>query len=212
MRRAQGPLFALLRSTFYSRFSNFVDSGRRKAWFNPPASGAGDRRFKSGRPDLLQYRCGQTVRQRPVKASIGGSTPPAGACICSRSRCPRGAARSARHPVKLEKGVRLPSGLFRGRMVRGQVRPASDSWLACIDCLLRTVPRRGRCPIGSRKVAGYGWPGRTANAVFLRGMGVRIPCLPHRRPDGEMDDHASLLTRCSGFESWSGQCLMVFVV
>ena len=28
------------------------------------------------------------------------------------------------------------------------------------------------------KVAGYGWPGRTANAVSLRGMRVRIPCLP----------------------------------
>jgi hypothetical protein len=24
------------------------------------------------------------------------------------------------------------------------------------------------------------------------------------RPGGEMDDHASLLTRCSGFESWPG--------
>ena len=31
---------------------------------------------------------------------------------------------------------------------------------------------------GRGKVAGYGLPGRTANAVFLREMGVRIPCLP----------------------------------
>src|SRR4051812_33538606 len=31
-----------------------------------------------------------------------------------------------------------------------------------------------------RKVAGYGWPGRTANAVSPRGMKVRIPCLPLR--------------------------------
>lgn len=29
-----------------------------------------------------------------------------------------------------------------------------------------------------RKVAGYGWPGRGANAITLRGMRVRIPCLP----------------------------------
>ena len=55
------------------------------------------------------------------------------------------------------------------------------------------------------KVAGYGWPGRTANAVSLRGMGVRIPCLPLYCPDGEEDDHASVLTRSPGFESWSGR-------
>ena len=57
------------------------------------------------------------------------------------------------------------------------------------------------------KVAGYGWPGRTANAVSPRGMRVRIPCLPLRRPDGEEDDHASVLTRSPGFESWSGHRL-----
>jgi hypothetical protein len=32
------------------------------------------------------------------------------------------------------------------------------------------------------KVAGYGWPGRTANAVSPRGMRVRIPCLPLDQP------------------------------
>ena len=42
------------------------------------------------------------------------------------------------------------------------------------------------------------------------GMRVQIPCLPlvKGRPDrldGEMDDHTLLLTRHSGFESWSGQ-------
>jgi hypothetical protein len=35
------------------------------------------------------------------------------------------------------------------------------------------------------KVAGYGWPGRTANAVSLRGMRVRIPCLPLDLFEGE---------------------------
>jgi hypothetical protein len=55
-----------------------------------------------------------------------------------------------------------------------------------------------------RKVAGYGWPGRFAKAVSPRGMRVRIPCLPLARPDGEVDHHASLLTRSPGFESWSG--------
>jgi hypothetical protein len=54
------------------------------------------------------------------------------------------------------------------------------------------------------KVAGYGWPGRTANAVSPRGMRVRIPCLPLHRPDGEEDNHTSVLTRSPGFESWSG--------
>ena len=29
-----------------------------------------------------------------------------------------------------------------------------------------------------RKVAGYGWPGRTANACPREGMRVQIPCLP----------------------------------
>jgi hypothetical protein len=36
------------------------------------------------------------------------------------------------------------------------------------------------------KVAGYGWPGRIANACSLRGMRVRIPHLP-LGPDGEME-------------------------
>src|SRR3954447_1128260 len=35
-------------------------------------------------------------------------------------------------------------------------------------------------------------------------MRVRIPCLPHPRPDGETEDHTSVLTRSFGFESWSG--------
>jgi hypothetical protein len=54
------------------------------------------------------------------------------------------------------------------------------------------------------KVAGYGWPGRTANAVSPRGMRVRIPCLPLKCPDGKEENHASVLTRSAGFESWSG--------
>jgi hypothetical protein len=35
-------------------------------------------------------------------------------------------------------------------------------------------------------------------------MRVRIPCLPLERPDGEEENHTSVLTRSPGFESWSG--------
>ena len=43
-----------------------------------------DRRFKSDRPDLIQFdkqifRCGQTVRQPPVKRRSAGSIPATGA-------------------------------------------------------------------------------------------------------------------------------------
>ena len=70
----------------------------------------------------------------------------------------------------------------------------------------RQAGNPGSIPGGStdiRKVAGYGLPGRFAEPCDLRVMWVRIPCLP-LCPDGEMDNHVSLLTRCSGFESWSG--------
>jgi hypothetical protein len=60
-----------------------------------------------------------------------------------------------------------------------------------------------------RKVAGYGWPGRFAKPCdSTRVVWVRIPCLPLevvkcQRLDGETDDHSLVLTRSSGFESWS---------
>ena len=46
---------------------------------------------------------------------------------------------------------------------------------------VRQTGNPGSIPGGStdkRKVAGYGLPGRTANACPLTGMRVRIPCLP----------------------------------
>jgi hypothetical protein len=57
------------------------------------------------------------------------------------------------HPLKVEKGVRLPSGLIPYEKENGLwlVLAASQSGPKCIDCLLPTVPRRGRCPIGSHK-------------------------------------------------------------
>ena len=55
-----------------------------------------------------------------------------------------------------------------------------------------------------RKVAGYGWPGLGANECARMGVRVRIPCLPLIFPDGEAEDHTSVLTRSPGFESWSG--------
>ncbi len=84
-----------------------------------------------------------------------------------------------------------------------------------------------------RKAAGYGWPGPVASGCALAGVRVRIPRLPLSiasvpmvkwrsrlgpnetfrvrflvgtwpDPDGEADDHPSLLTRGPGFESRSG--------
>jgi hypothetical protein len=54
---------------------------------------------------------------------------------------------------------------------------------------VRHTGNPGSIPGGStdiRKVAGYGLPGRTANACPLTGMWVQIPCLP-LWPDGETD-------------------------
>jgi hypothetical protein len=64
---------------------------------------AGHSSAVNGKP---RYRCGLTVRRRPVKATIGGSTPPAGARI-DRSRFKRqqipeteGQADWRRHPIR----------------------------------------------------------------------------------------------------------------
>jgi hypothetical protein len=37
-------------------------------------------------------------------------------------------------------------------------------------------------PLTVRKVAGYGWPGRSAKAVLPTEMRVRLPCLPLKAP------------------------------
>lgn len=63
----------------------------------------------------------------------------------------------------------------------------------------------GSTPGGStdfRKVAGYGSPGRFAKPCGCIAVRVQLPCLPLL--DGEMDDHGSLRTSRSGFESRSG--------
>jgi hypothetical protein len=65
--------------------------------------------------------------------------------------------------------------------------------------------------MNERKVAGYGWPGRSAKAVLQTGdegstplpSDARQECLAYR-PDGETENHPMLLTWGSGFESWSG--------
>ena len=63
---------------------------------------------------------------------------------------------------------------------------------------------RVRFPVGPlRKVAGYGWPGRSAKAVLQTGDEGSTP-LPSACPDGETENHPMLLTWGSGFESWSG--------
>lgn len=52
------------------------------------------------------------------------------------------------------------------------------------------------------------WPGHGANVVLACEMRVRFPCLPlnGRAPMVKRNDHISLRTRRSRFESWSGQC------
>src|SRR5215210_6923616 len=51
-----------------------------------------------------------------------------------------------------------------------------QGWRVCLANRLRWV-RFPPSPL-IRKVAGYGWPGRGANAVSRRGMRVRLPHLP----------------------------------
>src|SRR5258708_5762025 len=50
-------------------------------------------------------------------------------------------------------------------------------------CIFKSKIRNPKC---RWKVAGYGWPGRIANACSLRGMRVQIPRLP-LGPDGETE-------------------------
>ena len=76
-------------------------------------------------------------------------------------------------------GVRLLGGPLMGSWSNGKTPPWHGG-------------NRGSIPRDStqqeiRKVAGYGLPGRTANACLLTGMWVQIPCLPLTWLDGEMD-------------------------
>jgi hypothetical protein len=53
---------------------------------------------------------------------------------------------------------------------------------------------RVRFPVGPlRKVAGYGWPGRSAKAVLPTEMRVRLPCLPLAPMVKRTSSHASNL-------------------
>ena len=72
---------------------------------NPPVSGTGERGFKSHRPDL-RLRCGQTVRQLPVKETIAGSTPAAAASTCTNYR------HGTQLRNSLRVGLRTPSSRF----------------------------------------------------------------------------------------------------
>ena len=65
---------------------------------------------------------------------------------------------------------------------------------------------RVQFPVGPLiwKVAGYGWPGRFAKPSGAARCRVGSNPMPSASClDGEMDDHISVLTRDSGFESWS---------
>ena len=50
-------------------------SGCRKAWFNPPASEAGDRWFKSSHPDSRFRARGRAAQAPAFHAGQAGSTP-----------------------------------------------------------------------------------------------------------------------------------------
>ena len=109
----------------------------------------------------------------------------------------RSTVHSGLNPVPVAWRRAGPHGLRAHRLMGGH-RPG----VAEIRVRLPVGPLREFC---SWKVAGYGLPDRFAKAASPRGVRVRIPRLPLRRPDGEEDDHASVLTRSPGFESWSGQ-------
>ena len=94
-------------------------------------------------------------------------------------------------------GVRLPGGPLRQRGLIVQGEDVALAWR-------RSQFNSGWVHYNERKVAGYGWPGRTANAVLPCGDEGSSPLPSALCPDGERDDHAAVLTRCSGFKSWSG--------
>ncbi len=62
---------------------------------------------------------------------------------------------------------------------------------------------RRRPPVPRRKVAGYGSPGLTANECALRGMRVRIPCLPLVAPETVS---AARPVRCVALQNALGVC------
>ena len=70
--------------------------------------------------------------------------------------------------------IRRPTPVqIRPPQMRGEGRGARDEGRE----------RPIRCPLPLlRKVAGYGWPGRSAKAVLLTEMRVQVPCLPLAAP------------------------------
>ena len=83
-------------------------------------------------------------------------------------------------PCKQKIGVRLPGGPLCDFPTMKPIRLARSPVIAEAGFSMRP----GVC----WKVAAYGWPGRTANAVSPRGMRVRIPCLPLESPDREQNE------------------------
>ena len=136
-------------------------------------------------PNLpLKMRCSSNGKTPASQVGDRGSTPR------------RSTVHSGLNPVPVAWRRAGPHGLRAHRLMGGH-RPG----VAEIRVRLPVGPLREFC---SWKVAGYGLPDRFAKAASPRGVRVRIPRLPLRRPDGEEDDHASVLTRSPGFESWSG--------
>jgi hypothetical protein len=102
----------------------------------------------------------------------------------------------ARAPRKRPGWVRFPTSPLPGRMpewLKGAVCNTAGSadrrFESCsVHCLgswsngttpVRQTGNPGSIPGGSTwKVAGYGWPGRSAKAVLPTEMRVRLPCLP----------------------------------
>ena len=117
-------------------------------------------------------------------------------------KSPRGAAWNARHPVTVETWVQIPSrtlvwhGTQSGKAAK--LKPSCSvgstptrvtetlcvGWaLACpsgcnppASCSAGSIPAQRTDT--TRKAAGYGWPGRIANACLFPEIRVRFPCLP----------------------------------
>ena len=137
--------------------------------------------------------------------SLEGSTP-------SPSACPRGAARSARHPVTVEIMGSNPIGDAMAKWWNRQTRDAqtvvpSGMGVRLSPWSLRysLSPREG---LGEGQLAGVPRSGGALGGARLKPELQRWFRI-FKNPDGETDDHASVRTRRSGFESWSGYCFGV---
>jgi hypothetical protein len=120
-----------------------------------------------------------SFRLHPCKRSRGPAVTTPGPHPGNDGSSPSGITVWAAGPIGRRR-LRTPE--MRVRFPRGPLE-GTGSW-SNGTTPVRQTGNPGSIPGGSSewKVAGYGWPGRSANAVLLTEMRVRLPCLPLDAP------------------------------